>query len=118
MVSDLQAIKASPAKPVWLWRNLSASWPSLRLLASWKDRKPLAQALKPVYQADDADAAQQALRAFEDGECGFGTGSFRFSLSPRPCGKSCTPQMRLRACTAASARASETKGTFPAARPR
>ena len=38
MVSDLQAIKAIPAKPVWLWRNLSASWPSLRLLTSSADQ--------------------------------------------------------------------------------
>ena len=36
MVSDLQAIKANPAKP-WrpLWRDLPASGPSLRLLASF-----------------------------------------------------------------------------------
>ena len=39
-------------------------------LASWKDRKPLAEALKPVYQADNAEAAEQALGAFESGEWG------------------------------------------------
>ena len=39
MVSNLQAIKASPAKPVWLWRDLSANWPSLRLLASSADQE-------------------------------------------------------------------------------
>ena len=33
-------------------------------LAAWKDRKPLVQALKPVYQADDAATAEQALGAF------------------------------------------------------
>ena len=39
-------------------------------LASWKGRKPLAEALKPVYQADNAEAADQALGAFESGEWG------------------------------------------------
>ena len=39
-------------------------------LAAWKDRKPLGQALKPVYQADDAATAEQALGAFEGGEWG------------------------------------------------
>jgi putative transposase len=34
-------------------------------LASWKDRKALAQALKPIYQADHAEAAEQALSDFE-----------------------------------------------------
>ena len=36
-------------------------------LATWKERKPLAQALKPVYQADNAE---EALGAFENGEWG------------------------------------------------
>ena len=36
-------------------------------LASWKDRKALAQALKPIYQADHAEAAEQALSDFENG---------------------------------------------------
>jgi putative transposase len=39
-------------------------------LASWKDRKELAAALKPVYQAANADAAQAALDAFEAGPLG------------------------------------------------
>jgi transposase-like protein len=34
-------------------------------LASWKDRKALAQALKPIYQADNVEAAEQALTEFE-----------------------------------------------------
>ena len=34
-------------------------------LASWKDRKPLAQSLKPIYQADNVEAAEQALTEFE-----------------------------------------------------
>ena len=36
-------------------------------LASWKDRKALAKALKPIYQADHAEAAEQALSDFENG---------------------------------------------------
>lgn len=33
---------------------------------SWKDRKPLASALKGIYRAVDAKAAEEALTAFED----------------------------------------------------
>lgn len=39
-------------------------------LASWKDRKALAQALKPIYQAGNAEAAEQALNEFETGPWG------------------------------------------------
>lgn len=39
-------------------------------LASWKDRKALAQALKPIYQAEHAEAAEQALGDFEAGPWG------------------------------------------------
>ena len=42
---------------------------SLRL-AAWKDRKALAQALRPIYQADHAEAAEQALSDFENGPWG------------------------------------------------
>ncbi len=38
--------------------------------ASWKDRKRLAQALRPIYQAIDADQAAVALTAFEDSDWG------------------------------------------------
>ncbi|MGH3157642.1 MAG: IS256 family transposase [Streptosporangiaceae bacterium] len=38
--------------------------------ASWKERKALAGALKPIYQALNADAALAALAAFEDGPWG------------------------------------------------
>ena len=38
--------------------------------ASWKDRKALAAALKPIYQAVNADAALAALEAFEQGPWG------------------------------------------------
>jgi transposase-like protein len=37
---------------------------------SWKDRKPLAAALKAIYRAVDAKAAEEALTAFEAGEWG------------------------------------------------
>ena len=39
-------------------------------LASWKDRKPITQALRPVYRADTAEAGLAALDAFEAGHWG------------------------------------------------
>ena len=39
-------------------------------LASWKDRRNLAAALKPIYQAATAEAAAIALDAFEQGDWG------------------------------------------------
>lgn len=38
--------------------------------AGWKDRKPVAMALKTVYRAVDAEAAAAALSEFEDGPWG------------------------------------------------
>lgn len=38
--------------------------------ANWKERKPLAAALKPIYQAVSAEAAEAALTAFEAGPWG------------------------------------------------
>jgi transposase-like protein len=38
--------------------------------ASWKDRKALAQAIKPIYTAPSAEAAQAELDAFERGPWG------------------------------------------------
>jgi putative transposase len=38
--------------------------------ASWKDRKALAKALRPIYAAASAEAAAAALDAFADGEWG------------------------------------------------
>lgn len=38
--------------------------------ASWKDRKPVAKALKAVYRAADAEAGQAALDDFADGPWG------------------------------------------------
>jgi len=38
--------------------------------ASWKDRKALAAAIKPIYQAVSAEAAEAALDAFEQGAWG------------------------------------------------
>jgi putative transposase len=37
---------------------------------SWKHRKPLAGALKGIYRAVDAKAAEEALTAFEASEWG------------------------------------------------
>jgi putative transposase len=37
---------------------------------SWKDRKPVAKELKTIYRAEDAQAADAALQAFEDGPWG------------------------------------------------
>lgn len=39
-------------------------------LPSWKDRKPLAAAIKPIYQAATAEAAAAALDAFAQSEWG------------------------------------------------
>jgi putative transposase len=38
--------------------------------AGWKDRKPVATALKAVYRATDAEAAAHAMTEFEDGPWG------------------------------------------------
>lgn len=38
--------------------------------ASWNDRRALAKALKPIYQAVNVEAAEQELAAFEGGEWG------------------------------------------------
>ena len=38
--------------------------------ASWKDRKPLAAAIKPIYTATSAEAAKAALDAMEESEWG------------------------------------------------
>jgi putative transposase len=37
---------------------------------SWKDRKPVAAALKEIYRAKDAETAKANLEAFAAGECG------------------------------------------------
>lgn len=38
--------------------------------ASWKDRKAITAALKPIYRADSAQAAQRELEAFDQGPWG------------------------------------------------
>ena len=75
---------------------------------SWKDRKGLATALKDIYRAVDADAAEKALTAFEAGPWGqryppsakagggHGARSSRSSPSPTRCAGSSTPQMPLK----------------------
>jgi len=36
--------------------------------ASWKERKALAKTLRPIYAAHSAEAAEQALADFEQGQ--------------------------------------------------
>src|SRR5260364_102104 len=80
-------LSADPVKPAdHLIRN-SLSF------AHWKERKPLAAALRPIYQAAHSDAAQAALDDFErvngaensqsSHRCGGGNGSRGF-LSAYP----------------------------------
>lgn len=38
--------------------------------ASWKERRPIAAALKPIYRAERAELAQQQLEAFDSGPWG------------------------------------------------
>lgn len=38
--------------------------------ASWKERKLIAAALKPIYRAENADAAERELQAFDEGVWG------------------------------------------------
>ena len=38
--------------------------------ASWRERRQLASALRPIYQADTAEEAEKALKKFEDGAWG------------------------------------------------
>ena len=40
------------------------------LFASWKERRHVAKALQPIYQADNADQAAQRLEEFDAGEWG------------------------------------------------
>jgi hypothetical protein len=72
---------------------------------SWKDRKPVAAALKDIYRAVDAAASEAALTAFEDGRGGGNTrpsakagaapgpSSSRSMTFPAMSGGSCTPRM-------------------------
>ena len=41
-----------------------------RVYASWKDRKALASAIKPIYTATSVDAALSELDSFEQGPWG------------------------------------------------
>src|SRR5215469_6021960 len=64
----------------WQARPLEAVYPliffdALRVrhsldFVSWKDRKPVAAALKEIYRAVDADAGEAALTAFEESSWG------------------------------------------------
>lgn len=72
--------------------------------ASWKERKAIAAALRPIYAAGTLEAAQRALEDFESGpwersirrSCNPGAApgstSYRSSPSRRRCGESSTPR--------------------------
>jgi transposase-like protein len=92
--------------------------------ANWKERKPLAAALRPIYTAASADAALTALDACEQGLWGvrFPTvvAAWRrvwthvipfFAFPPRSAASSTRPT-RLRACTRVCARSSKRVATF------
>ncbi len=78
---------------------------------SWRDRKALATALRPIYTAVSAEAAGAALETFATGPWGARlppvvaswrrawTPSSRSSRFPRRSGGSSTPRMRSRAST-------------------
>jgi putative transposase len=74
---------------------------------SWKDRKGLATALKEIYRAPSAEAAEKALTTFEAGHWGqrypaigqswrraWSAKSFRSSPSPTRSAGSSTPRTR------------------------
>ncbi len=75
---------------------------------SYKDRKPVAAALKGIYRAIDAIAGEAALGAFEEGHWATanrrspkaggapGARSCRSMPSPPTCAGSCTPRMPSR----------------------
>ncbi len=52
--------------------------------ASYKDRKPLAAALRPIYAAASEAAAQQALRAFAEGQRQQTGSKTRMPANPKP----------------------------------
>jgi len=99
---------------------------------SWKHRKPLASALKGIYRAVDAKAAEEALTAFEASEWGqrypaigqswrpelWGRGarSSRSSPSRRRSAGSSIPPMPSRLSTPSSGGRSGQGGTSPATR--
>jgi putative transposase len=98
--------------------------------ASWKERKALAQALRPIYVAASAEAAAAELDAFEAGPWGEKypavTASWwrrwaevvPFFAFSRRSGRSSTRPMRSCRCTARSARPSATRAISPATRRR
>ena len=101
---------------------------SLRFV-TWKDRKAVAAALKGIYQALNADAAERALEAFAAGPWGTkypplrrrggGSGPRSFRSSPIPCPSAgcSTPRTRSRACTCSSGKRSRSGGTSRMTRP-
>ena len=101
---------------------------SMRFVA-YKDRKAVARDLKPVYRAVNADAAAQALQAFDEtwGErypmiaavlaSQAGNTSSRSSRCPPTCAAPSTPPTASRTSTARSAKRSRPAATSPTNRP-
>lgn len=97
--------------------------------AGWKDRKALAAAIRPIYTAPSAEAAEAALDAFEASPWGerFPTvvAAWRrawvnvipFFAFPLRCDGSSTPRTPSRACMRGCARSSRAAATSQATRP-
>ncbi|EFW80895.1 prophage PSPPH02, ISPsy18, transposase [Pseudomonas savastanoi pv. glycinea str. B076] len=93
--------------------------------AAWDKRRALAKALKPIYQAINADVAEQELNAFEAGPWGKqyptvvaawrrvapGIGLYRFLFFRRAFAKWFTRPMPSRASMPSYARSSRLEGT-------
>ncbi len=93
--------------------------------ANWKERKPLAAALRPIYGAASAEAAGAALDAFERGSWGRNptvvaswrrawTTSFPFLLPPEVRGDQYDDAWRV--CTRSCGKSSRRAATFPMTR--
>ena len=97
-------------------------------LADWKQRKPLAADLRPIYTSPSAEAASAALDAFARGTWGTqfrpsshrgaapGSKSFRSTRSRPTFDASSTRPTRSKACTRRCERSSRRAAIFPTTR--
>ena len=98
--------------------------------ASWKDRKALAAAIRPIYTAPSAEAALAELEAFEQGEWGqrfpVVTSAWRhawdrvipfFAFPPARCARSFTRPMPLKILMRSYAKSSRLEDTSPMTMP-
>lgn len=93
--------------------------------ASWKERRAIVGALKPIYRAESAEAARQRLEEFDAGPGGrsirpspragggIGSRSFHFSHSPPKYAKLSIRPMPSRAYTSQVRKAVRGRGHFP-----